>query len=105
MNCADFILLLYPDDYTYRTSGMIFDAIAYEKPVITDNYFLYETCLKEKELGIYVDSAIEIVSAISLIDRNFYNRLVENIRSFKRSYSAEEIGADFAIKIQQIAES
>lgn len=105
MNSADFILLLYPDDYTFRTSGMLFDAIAYEKPVITDNRFLFESYLEKYGLGIFVDAAIAVEKAISQIDQTIYKRFVSNLRNYKRTYSAEKIGSVFASKIQQIMES
>ena len=105
MNYADFILLLYPDEYIFRTSSTLFDAIAYEKPVITDNRFLFETYLEEKGLGLFVDDARAVVKAISQIDKATYSRLVENMRNYKRSYSAEKIGKDLALKIQQIMEN
>jgi len=102
---ADYILLLYTDDYLYRTSGMLFDAIAYEKPVITDNRFLYEAYLEKYRLGIFVENAASVGEAISRIDSREYGQYVDAIRTYKRSYSAEKIGNDIASKIEAVVTS
>lgn len=102
MNRADFILLFYPDDYYLRTSGVLFDAIAFAKPVITDNSFLYETYIKKKGLGIFVDNVCAAGKVISKIDSALYGKLVGNVQNYKRSYSPEKIGSEFASKISQV---
>ena len=102
MNNADFVLLPYPDDYNYRTSGILFDAIAYEKPVLTDNKYLYKIYLEKNGLGIYVEDLLTLNAVVANLDATRYSQLVDNIKAYKLAYSSEKIGSHLAAQICKI---
>ncbi len=102
MEEADFILLLYAGDYRFRTSGLMFDAVSFEKPVITDNEFLYRAWIEKNGIGMYVREPEEIEGAVGAIDPKRYNEYVENIRKFKGCLEPEAIGRNIAGQIETI---
>jgi hypothetical protein len=102
MNSSDFILLPYPDDYRYRTSGILFDAIACSRPVITDNAFLYEQFLEPEGLGILVPDLQRLGETISRIDCQWYARMVAALETKNAAWSATQCGKDLSRQLQEI---
>jgi len=104
MEESDFILLLYPRDYRFRVSGLLFDAVSFEKPVITDNEFIYEGWIRESGIGIFVNNPEEIEDAVLGMDEGLYNQYIKNIRRFKGRFTSAGIGRTIARQVEEICE-
>lgn len=102
MERCDFVVLLHSREFRLRTSGLMFDAVSFGKPLITDNEFIYEGWIKGSGIGLFVNGVEEIEEAVLSIDEGQYNRYLENVKRFKESLPSAGIGRTIAGQIQDI---
>jgi len=102
MEACDFVLLLYPGYYRFRLSALMFEAVNFGKPLITDNEFLYEGWIKEDGIGMFVNKVEDIEEAVLRVGEEHYNRLVENVKTFNNRVLSADGGKKLVKQIETI---
>ncbi len=97
----DYVLFFYPDDlYRFIASGAFFDAIAFEKPIISlrNCYFEYYFDLLG-DIGYLCDNLDEMVQIINNFDVERYRKQRRNIRNAKETLSITQIAENLSSQI------
>jgi len=88
-----YILFFYSDSqYQFIASGVFFDAVAFEKPIIALANSFFEHYFKRfGDIGFLCGSIEDMVEVINNFNQERYQNQVENIRRLKESLSLENI--------------
>ncbi|NLU94413.1 hypothetical protein [Chitinophaga sp. Ak27] len=106
INQIDYAIYFYDNSYYQLcSSGAIFDAVNFEKPIISlRNDYFSEIFDKAGAIGYLCDSLEEMEEMIVRILRAGdlqYNTFVENMKAFKRNFSNEALGQEFARQLTE----
>lgn len=95
-----YMCLPYGEHYIYTASGVLIDAIAYERPIIAMKIPLVENLLSQfGDIGHLCNNESEYFNAVSEIIKNVdnarYRRQVEALRSLKKSRMPDSIAEQY----------
>ena len=94
----NYMIFFYNDEhYTLSASGAFFDAVKYEKPIISlKNKFFEEYFLRYGDIGYMCDSLDEINKCIAQIitgdEKDRYIRQCKKLKKMKKDLSLKNIG-------------
>lgn len=102
LNNVHFLLFFFPnDEYVFRASGAVIDAIAFEKPIITLRHPFFENLfLQGGDIGYICDSLDEVIELIKKINSNEehyslrYQQQVMNLKKMKDYFNIKNIALD-----------
>lgn len=101
INVLDYVVFFYPT-YSYKlgASGVIFDAIMHEKPIIAiKNDFFSYIFERSGNIGYLFDTFEELCECVSQISlgykKNEYSLQVTNIKNAKHLFSPETVAINF----------
>lgn len=92
---ASFVLLLYNEKtYRYRVSGVYFDAVTFQKPIIYSNNLFFEDQRRRfHDIGVLLDGSVfKCIEEIQKCNYSLYQMQMEAIRE---AYSGKELLKEF----------
>lgn len=86
---ADFIVLSYSKDRSDQASGVFFDAIKYNRPVIVPNVEPFKYYIEKYKIGLMFEENDEdsFVQQINMAKKLGTSYFIKNINDFKRDFS------------------
>jgi glycosyltransferase involved in cell wall biosynthesis len=86
---ADFIVLSYSKDRSDQASGVFFDAIKYNRPVIAPNVEPFKYYIEKYKIGLMFEENDEesFVQQINMAKKLGTSYFIKNINDFKRDFS------------------
>ncbi len=98
-----YILFFYSDSqYQFIASGVFFDAVAFEKPIIALRNSFFEHYFKRfGDIGFLCHSVDEMVSVLRNFDSQRYQNQVNNIRLLKEELSLDQIALSLKKQIKR----
>ncbi|RKD76311.1 glycosyltransferase involved in cell wall biosynthesis [Sinobaca qinghaiensis] len=94
---TDFIVLPYRNTFMNRVSGIFFESLSYEKPIIASDIDLFKQYFKEYgQIGYLFtegnqESLFNLLVKLQTQNRNEYKKFLKNIKQMKEDYSIEVI--------------
>jgi hypothetical protein len=102
VDSLSYIIFFYSDaQYQFIASGVFFDAIAFEKPIIAlHNSFFDYYFGKYNDIGYLCQDLREMQEVLTHFDAQRYLKQIENIKLLKKELSMDRIAIDLQRQIK-----